>query len=239
MLTLEEAGLAKKAASASASAMVVSAPRDANSGQSRGKNKNQKKSGGGRNSSTGGGSGQNTGGQQPSRGGGPQQQQPAWAATPPWQHAYQPYQPWGWAPWAAPPCPYPTQGWAKQQQGPMRQQQGVLGPRPQQVYMANPQQQSMPYAPTDIESAMHTMTLSQPDPSWYMDTGATSHMTSSNGNLSSYFNLSNHYNGIIVGSGHTIPIHGCGHTTLPSPNPPLSLTNVLHAPKIIKKFNFC
>ena len=77
------------------------------------------------------------------------------------------------------------------------------------------------------------MSLSPPDPSWYMDTGATSHMTSSNGNFSSYFNLSNHH-GIIVGSGHTIPIHGYGHTCLPSPNPPLSLTNVLHAPKIIK-----
>ncbi|XP_021749189.1 uncharacterized protein LOC110714946 [Chenopodium quinoa] len=110
MLTLEEAGLVKKAATTSASAMMVSAPRDAansggDSGMSRGKNKNQKKSGGrkqsgggGRGTSTGGsGGGQSSSGQQPSRGG-PQQQQQAWAAPPPWQQAHQPYQPWGWAP---------------------------------------------------------------------------------------------------------------------------------------------
>lgn len=99
--------------------------------------------------------------------------------------------------------------------------------------MASQNGQSALYVPTNIEVAMHIMSLSPSDPSWYMDTGATSHMTSSNGNFSSYFNLSNHH-GIIVGSGHTIPIHGYGHTCLPYPNPPLSLTNVLHAPKIIK-----
>lgn len=82
---------------------------------------------------------------------------------------------------------------------------------------------------------MHTMSLTQPDLSWYMDTGATSHMTSSTGNLSSYFNLSNHpNNNIIVGNGHTIPILGYGHTNLSSPCQSLSLKNVLHAPKLIK-----
>lgn len=66
-----------------------------------------------------------------------------------------------------------------------------------------------------------------------MDTGATSHMTSEQGTLSSYFNLSNN-RGIIVGNGHSIPILGYGHTNLPSPHPPLSLHNVLHAPQLIK-----
>src|SRR6266487_1718598 len=66
-----------------------------------------------------------------------------------------------------------------------------------------------------------------------MDTGATSHMTSTQGNLSSYFNLSKN-NGILVVSGQSIPIRGYGHTSLPPPNPPLSLNNVLHAPKLIK-----
>ena len=70
------------------------------------------------------------------------------------------------------------------------------------------------------------MTLNPPDQTWYMDTNATSHMTSTNGNLSSYFNLSTQISGIIVGSGHSIPIHGCGNTCLPFPNPPLSLRNV-------------
>lgn len=89
--------------------------------------------------------------------------------------------------------------------------------------MTSQNDQSSSYAPTDIEAAMHTMSINPPDSTWFMDTGATSHMTSSNGNFSSYFNLSNHHNGIIVGNGHTIPIRGYGHTSLPSPNPPLYL----------------
>ena len=80
---------------------------------------------------------------------------------------------------------------------------------------------------------MHTLGLTPPDANWYMDTGATSHMTSAQGNLSSYFNLSNN-RGIIVGNGHSIPIHGYGHTNLSPPNPPFSLKNVLHAPQLIK-----
>ena len=68
-----------------------------------------------------------------------------------------------------------------------------------------------------------------------MDTGATSHMTSSTGNLSSYFNLSNHPNhNIVVGNGHTIPILGYDQSTLSSSCQSLSLKNVLHAPKLIK-----
>nr|GEW51667.1 hypothetical protein [Tanacetum cinerariifolium] len=35
------------------------------------------------------------------------------------------------------------------------------------------------YAPTDIKSAMHTMTLNPPDDNWYVDTGASSHMATS------------------------------------------------------------
>ncbi|KAJ9543556.1 hypothetical protein OSB04_023263 [Centaurea solstitialis] len=33
------------------------------------------------------------------------------------------------------------------------------------------------YAPTDIQAAMHTLSVAPPDDQWYMDTGATSHMT--------------------------------------------------------------
>ncbi|GAU30653.1 hypothetical protein TSUD_224090 [Trifolium subterraneum] len=39
------------------------------------------------------------------------------------------------------------------------------------------------YAPTDIQAAMHTLSLSPPDDQWYMDTGATSHMTENGGTL--------------------------------------------------------
>ncbi|MCI55910.1 hypothetical protein A2U01_0077161, partial [Trifolium medium] len=34
---------------------------------------------------------------------------------------------------------------------------------------------------TDIEVAMHTMSLRSPDNQWYMDTGATSHTAASHG----------------------------------------------------------
>ena len=69
------------------------------------------------------------------------------------------------------------------------------------------------YAPTYIDSAMHTLALDPPDANWYMDTGALSHMTFNQGTLSFYFNLSNHTN-IIVGSGHKIPIRGYGHVCI-------------------------
>lgn len=80
---------------------------------------------------------------------------------------------------------------------------------------------------------MHTMSLNVLDDNWYMDTGATSHMTASQGTLSSYFNSSNN-NNIIVGSGHVILIRGYGQKSLSPPHPPLTLSNVLHAPNLIK-----
>jgi len=60
-------------------------------------------------------------------------------------------------------------------------------------------------------------------------------MTSSQGNLSSYFKLSKN-NKIIVGNGHFVPILGLGSTHLETPHPPLILDNVLHAPNLIKNF---
>ncbi|PNX85399.1 hypothetical protein L195_g011511, partial [Trifolium pratense] len=75
------------------------------------------------------------------------------------------------APWMLPPCPYPS---ARPNNNTQPQQNGVLGPGPQQAaFNANTT------SPTDIASAFNTLNLAQPDPSWYMDTGATSHMTSS------------------------------------------------------------
>lgn len=67
-----------------------------------------------------------------------------------------------------------------------------------------------------------------------MDTGATSHMTADPGTISPYFNSSNPNHNIVVGSGHLISIVGHGSTIFPPPYPPFSLTNVLHAPKLIK-----
>ncbi|XP_014496797.1 uncharacterized protein LOC106758379 [Vigna radiata var. radiata] len=135
------------------------------------------------------------------------------------------------APWAIPPCPYPSNSWTRPIMGQQQRQQpcqqpDVLGPRPPQAYTAAPPS-------TDIVAAMHTLGIHPPYENWYMDTGATSHMTSAQGTLSSYVNTSNTH-GLIVCNGHSIPIHGYGHTKLSSPYPPLSLNNVLHAPQLVK-----
>ena len=93
----------------------------------------------------------------------------------------------------------------------------------------------MGYCPTEIDHTMHNLSLSSLDEQYYMDTGATSYMSHSQGTLLNYCFLKHRFNNaIIVGNGHMIPIHGHGHVSLPSPNEPLTLKNVLHAPKLIK-----
>ncbi|PNY09700.1 hypothetical protein L195_g006256 [Trifolium pratense] len=124
-----------------------------NRGRNRGRNNGRN---GGRHSGRGGRNAQYGGG-----GRGPWLNWEQWNA---WQN---------WAPWFVPPCPYPT---ARPNNATKPKQNGVLGPGPQQAAF-NVQNTS----PTDIESAFNTLNLNQPDPSWYMDTGATSHMASSSG----------------------------------------------------------
>ncbi|XP_074303779.1 uncharacterized protein LOC141638271 [Silene latifolia] len=148
---------------------------------------------------------------------------------------------WTWVPfnsyqqgWGAPPCPYPTAGWT----APSRPQQGILGPRPSQTgqaFFAQPGTSSTSgaFVPTGIAAMMQSLGLQQPDDNYYMDTGASSHMTSNSGNLSSYSFLSKNRH-IVVGNGDLIPIIGHGAMSLASPYPPLLLNNVLHVPNLIK-----
>lgn len=161
--------------------------------------------------------------------------QSPWQSRPPptWQQQWGPWQQQQWGPqWQIPPCPYPASPWQPRPTTPSRQN-GILGSKPQ-AYNASVTPSSVGYTPTDIEAAMHALSFSQPDGNFYMDTGATSHMTADPGTLSPYFNSSNPNHNIVVGSGHLIPIVGHGSTILPPPYPPFSLTNVLHAPKLIK-----
>lgn len=85
-----------------------------------------------------------------------------------------------------------------------------------------------------MADAFHTLSISPPNDQWYIDTGATSHMTSNEGNLSSYFNLGNTHK-ITVGNGHFIFIQD---TVLSSPFLTLSLNNVLHAHRLIKNLDY-
>ncbi|XP_074267321.1 uncharacterized protein LOC141590649 [Silene latifolia] len=162
---------------------------------------------------------------------GQQQQQMASGST--W--TFVPYNPWQQQQqgWPVPPCPYPTAGWAPPGNN---RSPGILGPRPQQAFIAQPTTVGTghgAFVPTDIAAVMQTMSLQQPDDNYYMDTGASSHMTSNNGTLSSYSFLRDKRH-IVVGNGSLIPIVGHGNSSLPSPHNSLILRNVLHVPSIIK-----
>lgn len=66
-----------------------------------------------------------------------------------------------------------------------------------------------------------------------MDTGASSHMTSDSGFLSTIFNSRNTTpEHIVVGNGSTLPIISIGHATLL--HTPFHLTHTLLAPYLIK-----
>jgi len=224
MIILEETTKAKKAATTVDNSVFLTSHDDyasASTGNNRNNNNNNSHGSnprGGRNNGRGGrGRGRSNGR------GRSQPQQPAWFPSPYQQH------PWAypWEPWATPPCPYPTAGAPPKQSG-------ILGPRPHQANLVTApsvstgQQTPQYYAPTNIQAAMHTFSISLSNDQWYMDSGSTSHMTGNGGNLTSYFNMSNN---IPVGNGHHIPVVGSGHASLPNS---LTLNNVLHAPKLIK-----
>ncbi|XP_057440105.1 uncharacterized protein LOC130731969 [Lotus japonicus] len=162
MLTLEEAGMAKMKPVEPPAAYVATQPRpsDASSQSSDRRSSNRSRS----HNSKGRGGNRGKGGR--SRSG---TSQGSSSSMPP-RPQYILYQHWGWArpPWAMPPCPYPTSQWTRPSAPP--QQPDILGPRPQ-AYAASATSVS-----TDIATAMHTMTLAPPDSTWYMDTGASSHV---------------------------------------------------------------
>lgn len=71
---------------------------------------------------------------------------------------------------------------------------------------------------------------SQPPSHWYLDSGATNHVTNDFNNLSlqqSYPASAN----IMVGNGHTVLVSHSGKGILPTPHP-FSLTELLHVPSI-------
>ncbi|KAJ9561257.1 hypothetical protein OSB04_006417 [Centaurea solstitialis] len=112
-----------------------------------------------------------------------------------------------------PPCPYPTTT-----HRPSIVE--VLSPRPQQAYVTldTPSEQFM-----DLPTAFSTMNLQPPDPTWYIDSRETSHMTSDTGTLHT-ISKSTTVNSIHVGDGNRIPLTSST----------LHLSNVLHTPHIIK-----
>ena len=94
---------------------------------------------------------------------------------PPWPYWASPY-------WAHPSCPFPTNNWANQKinnSSPHGNSSArLLGSRPTQSFGTDTHF-STGYYPTDVDLAMHTLSLSSPNEQYYMNTGATSHMTRS------------------------------------------------------------
>ncbi|GJU45269.1 hybrid signal transduction histidine kinase M [Tanacetum coccineum] len=85
--------------------------------------------------------------------------------------------------------------------------------------------------PTLLPSAFSTMSLQ--DPTWNMDTGATSHLNSDARNLSTIFNK-HLFPSIHVGDGNSIPVTNTDHSIIPSHHRLLHLHNVLVTPNIFK-----
>ncbi|GJX64697.1 ribonuclease H-like domain-containing protein [Tanacetum coccineum] len=99
--------------------------------------------------------------------------------------------------------------------------QGILGPAPA-IYASQP---------TTLPSALSTMPLQ--DPTWHMDTGASSHLNFNASNLSTIFDK-RLFPSVHVGDGKSIPVTNTGHSIIPSHHRPLHLHNVLVTPNIIK-----
>ncbi|XP_021751032.1 uncharacterized protein LOC110716697 [Chenopodium quinoa] len=94
-----------------------------------------------------------------------------WATLPQWPNSFQPFWPQGWA---IPPAPFPTSG-------PFQQRPTYARGSSQQAYTMGSSTYGPPMTPTDFGSAYSSMNLSTPDNGWYMDSGATSHMTNNLG----------------------------------------------------------
>ncbi|KAI3819991.1 hypothetical protein L1987_13846 [Smallanthus sonchifolius] len=129
--------------------------------------------------------------------------------------------PWAW--WTTPPPPHPTQPvqWPNQVPWAPRPQQP-----PQHFPMANvvfqPGESSTQFNAlnhTDIGNAVQNTQLTPPGPMWYMDTGASNHITANSCIFQSPI-LSSHMGNIFVGNGSTLPIHGYGSQDWKAPFPP-------------------
>jgi len=162
--------------------------------------------------------------------------------------------------WQPPPSPYPTVESAQQfQHQPNRngqQQNGrnqhqnhgayySVGPSAGPFYQQQVKPESSPPCPTtyfsgyndyntnDVAHAMQQVNMSSNDPNWYMDTGASSHLTYDPSKISTPLSFSP-VKSIFVGNGNPIPIVGSGHNHHTTPNRTYNLNNIFLTPEIIK-----
>ncbi|PKU60283.1 Retrovirus-related Pol polyprotein from transposon TNT 1-94 [Dendrobium catenatum] len=82
------------------------------------------------------------------------------------------------------------------------------------------------YTTDPPNSALYTSTASSPQQDWFLDSGASSHLTSD----SSHFQSTHPYTGtnqVIIGNGQSLPIHSTGKGILPTPQGTIRLS-LLH-----------
>jgi hypothetical protein len=83
------------------------------------------------------------------------------------------------------------------------------------------------------EAQVNTATTSSHDPNWYIDTGATYHITRELEKLT----IRGRYNGneqVHTASGQGMAIHHVGHASFHTPDRPIHLNHVLHVPQATK-----
>ena len=95
-----------------------------------------------------------------------------------------------------------------------------------------PMQQSQPnWDQAGLIAALNQLSVQSPSP-WVLDTGATSHMSSTDGILVT--RLPNSHTFITVGNGHTIPVICRGTSFLPIGTTKFDLKNILVAPSLVR-----
>ncbi|GAA0163515.1 hypothetical protein LIER_19360 [Lithospermum erythrorhizon] len=88
--------------------------------------------------------------------------------------------------------------------------------------------------PNDSINSQKSFVRGRPG-SWYVDSGASNHLTSDIQNMSLHNGYSGH-DQITVGNGATLPKENIGTSTLSTPYKSLTLNNILHVPAITKNF---
>lgn len=122
---------------------------------------------------------------------------------------------------------------------PAGRNQGILGPSPQAHTAFAPLQASSSGSNTSTSTwdaagliaALQNMQLHGNSP-WVVDSGASTHMTSSDGMLTQ--RLPPSISSITVGNGTSIPVTSRGHSILPTPTTNFALNNILVAPSIVR-----
>jgi len=115
-------------------------------------------------------------------------------------------------------------------------QQGLLGPAPQAHKAFAPAATSGNSSSSTWDAAGLIATLQamnmQGNSPWVVDSGASTHMTSSDGMITQHLPPS--ISSITVGNGTTIPVTSRGHSVLPTPTSNFILKNILVAPSIVR-----